>query len=107
MAGTDAASNYSVSIDLDFKLVDSENTYFPGSVKQDIQFHRGFYLAFKRIIPDLNTAVQTGVEGGAKTIIVTGHSLGELRSFHQDHSSRQAVLSRTLSARTYRNATRT
>jgi hypothetical protein len=78
IAGTDAASNLSVSIDLDFKLVDSENTYFPGSVKQGIQFHQGFYRAFKRIIPDLNTAVQAGVNDGAKTIIVTGHSLGKL-----------------------------
>lgn len=76
VAGTNATSSESIDIDLDFKLVNAQDEHFPKAEDKGVLLHQGFYGAFQRIIPDIESAVDSGVRAGVKTVIVTGHSLG-------------------------------
>lgn len=76
VSGTNATNSASIDIDLDFKLTAADNEWFPQSEQKGILLHQGFYGAFQRIIPAIEEEVAQGIQGGVKSVIVTGHSLG-------------------------------
>ena len=73
ISGTNISSPDSIAIDLDFPLVDIDQTMFPGS--DGVKVHKGFYGAFGRMQVDILAAVQGQANQGQ--ILVVGHSLGE------------------------------
>jgi hypothetical protein len=78
ISGTNSSSSDSIHVDLDFLLVPTDNSDFPGGNEAGILLHKGFYEAFGRMRGEIGGVVLAGVGRGVKEITVVGHSLGKL-----------------------------
>ena len=65
VGGINATRTGPIDIDLDFKQVDAENTYFPGSEDRGVLLHRRLYGAFQRIQPVVDQAMREGIKMGS------------------------------------------
>ncbi|ORX35264.1 Alpha/Beta hydrolase protein [Kockovaella imperatae] len=72
ISGTNTSSIESIGIDIDFPLVEVDETFFPDST--GVELHQGFYGAFKRIQGGILAGVVAQARQG--DILVVGHSLG-------------------------------
>lgn len=78
ISGTNSSSSDSIHVDLDFLLVPTESSDFPGGNEAGVLVHKGFYAAFGRMKGEIGGVILAAVGRGVREIHVVGHSLGKL-----------------------------